>query len=270
MRNFTDTIWPSPIMTSNPCGDTITYYGFSTSGYVTGNNGYGFTEIGTRVNHTGNGSVTNVYAIVDRLGSVGTGTCSAKIYSSSANKPVTCLGTSAPITLSTFAINSANDAVFTFTPAVSVSGNFFATVVLPTDAGDTIVVFSTSETCTPSPDSLSMFFYSGTCYYYNSMVGYNGDVWVSAIVNEIVGINNNNAIENISVYNSDNKIVVKNNSNTTIKQVMVYNLLGQEIVNHPVNNNGTITLDANLPAASYIVRVITDSKVGTYKLYVNR
>ncbi len=270
-RNFTDTLWPAPIRTSNPCGDTTTAYITGTGGYVTGNNSYGDLEKGTLVKHTGNGNVTGALVVIYPIFTVSTASFSVKIYSKGTNNyPGTLLGTSNPVSFSSLTTNTGALCSFTFPAPVAVSGDFFTSVVLPTVTGDTIIVFETSQYCS-SPDSLSIEKWSDdTFHYFASAWGFNPALWIGTVVDEIVSVNNNNAIENVNVYSSDNKIVVKNNSNTTIKQVAVYNLLGQEVANYPVNNNGTFTIDANLPAASYIVRVITDKKVGTYKLYVNR
>ncbi len=269
-RNLTDTIWPKPIMTTNLCGDSSLLYIFSNGTLVTGNNAYGFKEIGTRVNHTGAGSVTGALALVYYKGTAGTGTCALKIYSSNNNTPGTLLGTSTAVPMSQFTSGSGTTCKFTFTNPVSITGNFFATVLLPTNANDTIGIYTTSQYCSSGADSLSLFYYNSAFHYYKSFVGFNSPVWIGTIVNEIVGINEANAIENINVYNSNNTIVIKNNSNAIVKQVVVYNLLGQEIANKSINTKETTTLDANLPSATYIVKVITDSKVGTYKLYVNR
>ena len=270
-RNVTDTLWPAPIMTSNLCGDTTTAYITGQGGYVTGNNVYGDLEKGTLVKHTGNGNVTGVLAAIYPKFTVATASFCVKIYSKGADSyPGTLLGTSNPVLFSSLTSGTSALCAFTFTSPVAVSGDFFTSVVLPTTTGDTVVVFETSQYCS-SPDSLSMEKWSDdTFHYFASAWGFNPALWIGTVIDEIVSVNNNNAIENVNVYSSDNKIVVKNNSNTTIKQVAVYNLLGQEIANYSVNNNSTFTVDANLPAASYIVRVITDKKVGTYKLYVNR
>ena len=49
--------------------------------------------------------------------------------------------------------------IFNNANSFAVSGDFFATVVLPTNTGDTIVLYSTKTTCTPDPDSISIFKY---------------------------------------------------------------------------------------------------------------
>ncbi len=269
-RNITDTIWPNPIMSANHCGDSSLLYIFTNGTMVTGNNAYGFKEIGTRVNHTGNGSVTGALALVFYKGTAGTGTCALKIYSSNNNTPGTLLGTSTPVPMSQFTSGSGVTCKFTFTSPVSVTGNFFATVLLPTNANDSIGIYTTSQYCTSGADSLSMFYYNSAFHYYKTFVGLNSPVWIGAIVNEIVGVNEANAIENVNVYSSNNQIVINNNTNSLVKQVVVYNLLGQEVANKTINTKETTTINANLPSAAYIVKVITDTKVGTYKLYVNR
>ena len=51
-----------------------------------------------------------------------------------------------------------------------------------------------------------------------------------------------------------------------ISDVVVYNLLGQEIMKRALNSTNS-TLDiSNLRAGSYIVKVVIDKTVGTFKI----
>lgn len=219
-KTFTiDTLWsPTAYL---PCGDSLTYYVFDQvnpvdTGYVTGNNIYGDLEKGMLVKHTGTSSVNSVLAMIVKKGNVGTGTCAVKIYSKgSDNMPNTLLGTSDPITLSTITTNLNS---FSFATPVSVTGDFFATIVLPTVDGDTIVVVSTKATCTPDPDSLSIEKWGdGTFIYLKTQYDFNPDLAIWPIVETVTGITNA-TIDNINVYSSNNEIVIENgNKSSTLR-----------------------------------------------------
>lgn len=174
-----DTIWSAT--SYMPCGDSLTYYSIGANGYLTGNNTYGDLEKGMLIKHTGAGSVTGVIVMVVKKGTVGTGTCAVNIYSKDAvtNLPGTLLGTSVAKTLSSITTNTNT---FTFTTPVAVTGDFFANVVLPQVAGDTIIVISTKSTC-QGPDSVAVDQASDNSFMYmKTGWGWNGDLAIWPIV----------------------------------------------------------------------------------------
>ena len=352
----TDTLWSATSYMA--CGDSLTYYSLNTAtvgtnGYLTGNNKYGDLEKGMLIKHTGSGNVTGVIVMVVKKGTAGTGTCAVNIYSKGAdNLPGTLLGTSVPKTLSTITTNTNT---FTFSPAIAVTGDFFANVVLPTVAGDTIIVISTKGTC-QGPDSVSVdkasdnsFMYMKTGWNFNgdlaiwpivesgsvastypvnfSVVNGNGtltatvdaapittgasvtagknvvftatpaagyvvkewknnSVVVSGNTTTSYTVSNltatatvsvefklpqvisNNAIENLNVYSINNQIAIQNNSNLIVNQVVVYNLMGQEVAKFNVQKSESLMLNADFASSNYIVKVIANNVVGTYKVFV--
>jgi hypothetical protein len=142
-----------------------TYYNWVSPaiGYVTGNSklypsagaDYVGLELAQRYSFTGNAMITDVlveYGLV--VGS--DGNTSAKIYTKNAatKLPKTQLGISD--TLSTLILTTNTLTDYTFTPAITVTSDFFASIVLPdsTPTGDTVVIFSTLLNC-HSSDSIS-------------------------------------------------------------------------------------------------------------------
>lgn len=78
----------------------------------------------------------------------------------------------------------------------------------------------------------------------------------------------NNAIENLNVYSVNNQIAIQNNSNIIVNQVVVYNLMGQEVANINVQKSESMILNADFASSNYIVKVIANNLVGTYKVFV--
>ena len=74
--------------------------------------------------------------------------------------------------------------------------------------------------------------------------------------------------ENVKVFASNNQITVQNNSTVAIDRVVVLNMMGQEVANYNVANNGSFTFNANFASANYIVKVISNNAVNNYKIFV--
>lgn len=267
-KTVSDTIFPTSI--ENGC-DSIRLFITSGGGFVTGNNEYGDVEKGTLVRHTGTGSVTTVFAYLYRVGTVGTSTIKANVYSKGTdNLPGALLASSADVPLSAMQIETPEFVPFTFSTPVAITGDFFVTIVLPTTTGDTIAVLSTSQYCTPLNDTLSIEKWDdGTFSYIKT--AYGGSLNIDLVIATVVETSSavaNNSIENIHVYASNNQIVVENNQNEIVKQVIVYNALGQEVSKFNVNSSETVRFSTDFASSNYIVKVITDKKVGSYKLFV--
>lgn len=174
-----DTLW-GPTATL-ACGDSLTYYALAAGdGYLTGNNKYGDLEKGMLVKNTINGNLTGVIVGLIKKGTLGTNSIAVNVYSKGAdNLPGTLLGTSQPKVLSsiTGAWNT-----FTFATPIAVTGDFFATLTLPTTAGDTIILLSTKGTCM-GPDSSAVEKWSDNSFgYMKSSWGFNGDLAIYSII----------------------------------------------------------------------------------------
>lgn len=85
------------------------------------------------------------------------------------------------------------------------------------------------------------------------------------------GFNSINEIGNeseISIYSDNNIVYINNIGNETIKEISVLNLLGQPVISKKALNNLINTIELNVSAAYYIVRVVTESNVYTQKVYI--
>lgn len=150
-----DTMTPPVFTMACFTGDAapLVYYQMGAAGMLVGNNSYGETEAAQRYAFTGSGTIGEVLVMYGHVTGT-TGTTAAKVYSITAKKPGTVLGTSGTVTLAN--ITTTGYTSYTFSPTVSVTTNFAVASVFPTTAaaGDTVAVVSTKETC-HSVDSLS-------------------------------------------------------------------------------------------------------------------
>ncbi len=85
--------------------------------------------------------------------------------------------------------------------------------------------------------------------------------------NTTVGIDNN-TLTNLSVFSYDNQINVINSGNILVKSVVIYNMIGQEVGTYAINSTDNILVNTNLVIGTYMVKVVTADKVGTYKLFI--
>jgi len=178
-QSVVDTMLPPVFMdtcfTNNPTPLTYYFWNSPAIGYVTGNqqlNGiYDALEVAQRYAFSGTATITDVlvdYALV--VATNGNNT-SVKIYSPNAatKLPQTLRGRSD--TLSTLILTTSSLTDYTFSPAVTVTSNFCASIVLPDSVptGDTVVVWGTELNC-HSSDSLS-----SVLYHY----GTSGAIWIA-------------------------------------------------------------------------------------------
>ncbi len=85
--------------------------------------------------------------------------------------------------------------------------------------------------------------------------------------NTTVGIENN-SLSGLSVYSFENKVNVINNGNILVKEVVIYDMIGQEVGKYAISSTDNILINTNLVIGNYMVKVITTSQVGTYKLFI--
>jgi PKD repeat protein/predicted secreted protein len=151
-----DTIFPNSAYTG--CfginGNNLVYYSID-GNYVTGNNAYGDLEKAQKFIGTGGGEITSVYAYNIYISGT-TDYSWINIWSVDpiSGAPNTYLGYS-----NTISVNSSGYSLYQFSSPVTVPSDFFASVVLPTNSGDTIAVASTHDGCY-SGDSLAWEMYS--------------------------------------------------------------------------------------------------------------
>ena len=165
---LTPPVFMSPCFTSSTTPFTVYSWSAPAKGFVTGNNliqtGVASTACAQRYSYTGTGDVKEVLVGYGyKTGS--TGVTSVKIYSvnPTTKKPATLLGTST--TIATGSISTTGITSYTFTTPAQVTGDFFASVVLPSaTAGDTTAIASTKIGCN-SADSLSYTNLTGAGWY---------------------------------------------------------------------------------------------------------
>ena len=82
------------------------------------------------------------------------------------------------------------------------------------------------------------------------------------------GIINNNGNGGINIYSNNNTVYINNQGTEKIKDIVVYDLLGKELLRKQASNSTVNTLDMQFASAYYMIKVITNSNVYTKKVYV--
>ena len=276
-----------PPTASLPCGDSLTYYGMGTDGYVTGNDSYGDLEDAQKYYNTTSGNITGVIAgLVAIKAATGTANVYAKVYGVNATTkgPSTLLGTSDAVAMSAISTTGGFQA-FTFSTPVAVTGNFFISIALPTTTGDTLVVFSTHENCNGG-DSLSWEMFSDNSWNAfpstnNFGPSFNPDLVIypilchasSGIVENFAnGIKLEQNQPNPATANTLIQYEIQNNSNVSLK---VYDITGREVIStnegNQVAGNHSIVINAgNLQAGSYFYTLTVGNYSLTKKMIVTK
>ena len=107
-------------------------------------------------------------------------------------------------------------------------------------------------------------------YSFNSGSVNNSDRFLLHFVLEATGVVNNIEIDNsVSIYSFRNNIYIKNNTENIIKgEVVVYNILGEEIIRKQINNTTLNKITINKVSGNYIVRVLTNNKIYSEKVFI--
>jgi PKD repeat protein len=263
-----DTLYPPTSLLA--CGDSLTYYGMGTSGYVTGNDTYGDLEDAQRYINTNSGTISKVI-VGEKAIKAATGTASTyvKLYSVNATTkaPSTLLGTSNAVAMSAISTSGAFVS-YTFATPIAITGSFYASLVLPTVSGDTLVVYSTKTTCN-SGDSLAWQKWSdGTWYAFVNPANFtskpNFDLAIYPVIcTTVTGTQEfaiNNAQFNMYPNPANDKFTVDfAGTERTDVSINVYNLVG-ELVRSVTPSSATdkVVIDmSDLKAGVYLVRVKT-------------
>jgi hypothetical protein len=72
----------------------------------------------------------------------------------------------------------------------------------------------------------------------------------------------------INVYTNNNILYVNNFGNGQVKEIVVYDLLGKEVLRKQAGNNTVTTISMQYVTAYYMVKVVTTEGVYTQKVYV--
>ena len=283
VQNLIDTL--TPISLTYTCATQmggLVYYSVDQvapmdSGYYFGTGIFPFagattTEISQKYPSGAAGlTVTNVLVLAAKANGGLNSSTSAKIYSenTSTKAPNTVLGTSTPMTMSTFTTGAYNNYVFGSPVAVAANLNFHCAITIPGFGGpdlDTMAVISTQLGCS-STDSLSWMNVSPYGWFnVKALFGGNLDLLIFPVVDiPTVGVTATKG--NLSLYSASpnpasNSININFSlSNASKVEIEVIDLTGKIVKTIKGNNtfqNGknTITIDVqNLESGSYFYSV---------------
>ncbi len=77
-----------------------------------------------------------------------------------------------------------------------------------------------------------------------------------------------NSLNGLSVYSYNKQVNVINNGNILVKAVVIYDMLGQEVGTYAINSTDNVLINSDLTIGNYVVKVITETKVSNYKLFI--
>ena len=175
-------------------------------------------------------------------------------------------------------IDGANGVWYNITPAGD--GEITATVGSP--AGATFVTFYTTEVENPSVEDLTLLYVEnngenqcvpGTTTtvpvvagqsYYIFVVNSGGRSDIS-ITCELLGTNDN-VIEGFNYYPNPANNAINLSAVDNIESVVIYNILGQKVIDLNVESTSTQINVSNLNTGTYLMKVSVNGEVGTYKV----
>lgn len=285
-----DTMWPPSFGGTQMCDTALVYYTLQApnKGYLCGNNliqnVVSSQECAQRYAFSGNGSISEVLVWYGVVKGTNAGT-SVKIYDlTTGKKPNTALGTSASIL--TGALTTTMVTSYTFSPAVNVTSDFAASVMLPTPAnGDTTAIVSTMIGCNAA-DSLSLTNFGapfGWWFYVNLIDGSGAkdtsiDMFIVPVVDNTTGmgeIASNNGLTLKGAFPSpatDVTNIMYGISEASNVSVTVFDLTGKTIYTSSENKgagNHEVKLSLkNIPAGNYYYTVKTNNAKLTSKFSV--
>jgi len=277
----TDTIKGPVFYTGYLCADTMTYSNIGT-GFLTGN-GYitqgtshlPLTECSQTMDNASSNTITGVTAIIKKISGT-TGSIGAKIYTVDGTfKPITTLGTSNTINTSSLNLG-VNKVTFTFSPAISVTSNFAVSIVYPTTAGDTIVVYSTKPGCVDAAKNSYAYVYISSVgwYSYKSYMAISSkgsfDLFIYALKFSTTNIKENSLNDYIDIYPNpaDNNITIA--SSNKIGKIRVMNCLGETIFNEDINTLLYYLNTSSMKTGIYIIQIETEKGTICKKITINR
>ncbi len=290
-----DTLWP-PVV-NLPCFTGAVYYNWAPPavGFVSGNcslpqappnpTAVG-TEVAQRCTFSGTGTISEVlvyYGYKSTTGP-GTGTTTVKLYTvNTLKKPGTTLSISAAVTVANVD-DQGGFTSYTFGTPVSVTTNFFASVVFPTN-GDTVVVWSSTLTCN-SVDSLGAIRFASPYGWnlYSALFNRNNvrdtmiDIMIFPIVDNVTGTNEHPSSGSLTLLGAyPNPAASFTNiryeiSESSIVAIKVFDLTGRVFEKYSENlqagkHEMKVSLK-NIPAGNYYYTIKTDRGTLTSKFVV--
>lgn len=269
-----DTLWAPIFSSTQICADTTTYYSIGT-GYLTGNaalSGQSIAEVGQGFSSTG--SVSEVIAYITRV-SGSTSSINAKIYNTTAGGFVptgTALGTSDATSISTISDVNFDFVKFTFATPISVTGNFVASVVLPTSTGDTVIIGGTRLGCIVAGQDDRAVLKLGTSWMtYKSITSTQGgsiDLVILVKIDVVGGISANENSFNVYPNPANDMFVVT--STEKINTIRVFDIFGQVVYEKSDLDNTTAINTESLSNGAYFISVETAKGKSTQRLMISK
>ena len=285
-----DTLQPAAF--SLMCDTAPTYYGLNSpdKGYATGNclvQGVAVgAECAQRYAFSGNGSISEAlvwYGVVKGT----SGSTTAKIYTidNTTKKPMTSLGSSAPIL--TGALTTTAITTYAFSPAISVTTDFAVSAVFTSPAnGDTVAVVSTKLDCISNDSLGSLNFITYGWYLYTTL--FNSvqpadtglELFIMPVIDITTGVDNAVSSGHLSLQGTfpnpakDISNINYSTSEPAEVSVQVFDLTGRDIYKSSEMlspGSHTVKLSViNLPAGNYYYTIRSGSARLTSKFSVAR
>lgn len=246
-----DTLW-APALLDVHC--TMTIYICSNAqtgayeGYICGNNGFGDKEKAQRFDMTGitpAASVGEALVYCYTTSPTHTTNTTLKIYNvnPSSTAPLTVLGTSAPVALSTLPSSPSAGTLttYTFATPVNVGQKFFVSYVLPTGTGDTAIIVSSNADSWSSADSLSWEMWSDNVWHpiyrsYGTAHLIHIDLVILPVITFSAGVDDNTFFDGIYMeQNQPNPASTATNIHYNLQTggnvtLMVYDVTGKQVL----------------------------------------
>lgn len=249
------------------------------SGYVSGNNAYGdiakMQLFDNTYGVTGAGTITNVCLAIPVKS--GTGNIVVAIWGDNAGQPANPMTPLGTVTVNLTAIDTAIAAfsvvdgtrfynhVATFASPIAIPANqkFWAGVVLPTGAGNTVALFSSNMQTNAFADAVTHtgeFWGDGTFHTFGDAQNWNADIalGIYPVVNLTLGLNENSVESTVYPNPATSELTIK--TSEEIASVVITTTDGKVVA---TAESGNVNL-AELNAGMYIYQVTTVSgKIGT-------
>lgn len=260
------------------CSDSLKIYQLNNpaTGYIGGNNSQGDKEIMQKFGVTVSGGV---YTILGMFGhkTITTGSSMvAKLYSVDpvTHGPDSLIYFTDPVNLSD--VNTTNPFFFTTFPfpgVIQQTDSFFASIELPTGAGDTMAVYMTPQNCYSGKQQSYIMKQNGTFQALNGgagSYGLNADFWIWAVFIPDSSVGNSAiTLRDLSLFRaypnpaSNNVSVNFSINNPTKVWIDFVNEAGQLVetknLGFQLSGKHSINVDvSNLPSADYYYSITTE------------
>ncbi|MBQ7490251.1 MAG: S8 family serine peptidase [Bacteroidales bacterium] len=247
-----------------PLSGTATYYGCEDGGYACGSNAYGDAAKANFISYSGSGTVSKMKLQFAAFDEGVSGSLIFKIWASNNGTPGNALG-SKTVTFTEIA-NSINTQTgeyeVTFSPAISVSGNFFAGIDMTQSSGYFSLVSNTNGETNPG---IAWELYNGS---WSAMSGQGS--WGLNIALAIfpyvcgtgVGIEDETSVGEFAIFPNPatDLLYVVLPEGTQNQNLTIFDLSGKAIMSQMLNDTNTTINVGNLSSGIYFVKVGNNTK----------